>query len=303
VTAHPIGARRRSAAQEIRARAPAKVNLFLHIGDKRPDGFHALESLVVFVEEGDVLTATPADALSLHVTGPFARALEGTENLVLKAARALAPERGAAITLEKHLPVAAGLGGGSADAAAALRVLNELWGLARSEKELVELAAEIGSDVPACVLSRPVWMEGRGERLLPVAPFPPLSLVLVNPRVMLSTRAVFATLNLRNGVGAARPPHIHDVWELVSYLADSENDLEAPASRLAPVINEVLEAIAHEPGCVLAQMSGSGATCFGLFQDGPWADGAAERIAEDHPGWWVRATKVAPSEFGAPQSS
>jgi len=129
-----------------------------------------------------------------------------------------------------------------------------------------------------------------------------LSLVLVKPRVMLSTKAVFASLNLRNGLGAARPSHIHDVWELVSYLADSENDLEAPAARLAPVINEVLEALAHEPGCVLAQMSGSGATCFGLFQDGPWAEGAAARIAEDHRGWWVRATRIAPPEIGAPES-
>jgi 4-diphosphocytidyl-2-C-methyl-D-erythritol kinase len=293
---------RSGAAEGLRVRAPAKINLFLHVGDKRSDDFHALESLVVFAEEGDVLECAPASELSLRVTGPFARALEGADNLVLKAARALDSTRGAAITLEKQLPVAAGLGGGSADAGAALRALNRLWELEKSEKELLEIAGKLGSDVPACLLSRPVWMEGRGERLLPVAPFPPLPLVLVNPRVMLPTKAVFAGLNLRNGLGAARPPHIHDVWELMSYLADSENDLEAPASRLAPVINEVLEAVAHEPGCVLSQMSGSGASCFGLFQDGPWAEGAAERLAEDHPGWWVRATRIAAADYGAPQA-
>jgi 4-diphosphocytidyl-2-C-methyl-D-erythritol kinase len=302
MTAQPIKSRL-GTAHILRVRAPAKINLFLHVGDKRPDDFHALESLVVFAEEGDTLECTPATELSLRVTGPFARALEGTDNLVLKAARALDAERGASITLDKQLPVAAGLGGGSADAAAALRALNKLWGLGRSEKELLEIAPNLGSDVPACLLSRPVWMEGRGERLLPVAPFPPLSLILVNPRVMVPTKAVFAGLNLRNGLGAARPPHIHDVWELVSYLADSENDLEAPASRLAPIINVVLEAIAHEPGCVLAQMSGSGASCFGLFQDGPWAQGAADRLTEDHPLWWVRATRIAPPDYGAPETA
>lgn len=289
----------------MRVRAPAKLNLFLHVGEKHSDGFHALESLVVFVEETDILVVERADELSLNVVGPFADSLkEEPDNLVLRAARALDVTRGAAITLEKNLPVKAGIGGGSADAGAALRCLNAFWQLERDPEELREIAAEIGSDVPACVLSQPAWIAGRGEIVRGVGSIPPFELVLVNPNIGLATASVFASLNVRTGVGAMSPPgsEINSVWDLVTYLADSGNDLEAPACAMAPPIDEVLEALAHEPGCVLAQMSGSGATCFGIFQEGPWAQGASERIAQDHPDWWVRETRIGPSDYAIPKA-
>ena len=287
----------------MRVRAPAKLNLFLHVGERRSDGFHALESLVVFVEETDILVIERADELSLTVVGPFADALkEVPDNLVLRAARALDATRGAAITLEKNLPIAAGIGGGSADAGAALRGLNAFWRLERDPGELSEIASAIGSDVPACVLSQPAWIAGRGEIVRGVGTISPFELVLVNPTIRLATASVFAGLNVRTGIGAMSPPgdEIASVWDLVAYLADSGNDLEGPACAIAPSIDEVLEALAHEPGCVLAQMSGSGATCFGIFQEGPWARGAAERIVHDHPDWWVRGTRIGPSDFAIP---
>jgi 4-diphosphocytidyl-2-C-methyl-D-erythritol kinase len=290
----------------MRVPAPAKLNLFLHVGDKRQDGFHVLESLVVFVEEADILTIEPATKLSLEIVGPFASALRDvSDNLVLRAARALDASLGAAITLEKNLPVAAGIGGGSADAAAALRGLNLFWDLDRPPDALNEIAAQIGSDVPACVLSQPVWMEGRGEVVFPTRPIPAFELVLANPNIALSTASVFASLNVRKGVGAMSPPEeeIESIWDLVTYLVDAGNDLELPACAMAPSIDEVLEALAHEPGCVLAQMSGSGPTCFGIFQEGPWAQGAAERIAQDHPEWWVRRTNIAAPDFAVPRNS
>lgn len=289
----------------MRVLAPAKLNLFLHVGDKRDDGFHSLESLVVFAEEADVLTIEPASELSLTIGGPFAQKLrEVSDNLVLRAARALGDSLGAAITLEKKLPMAAGLGGGSADAGAALRGLNLFWKLERTPSELNAIAAQIGSDVPACVLSQPVWMEGRGEIVRPTGFIPAFELVLVNPNISLSTASVFAHLNVRRGIGAMSPPgeDLESIWDLVSYLMDSGNDLETPACALVPSIEEVLEALAHEPGCVLAQMSGSGPTCFGVFQEGPWAQGAAGRIAQDHPEWWVRGTRIASSDFAVPKA-
>jgi len=289
----------------MRVQAPAKLNLFLHVGEKRADGFHALESLAVFVEEMDILVIERADELSLTVVGPFADALkEESDNLVLRAARALDATRGAAITLEKNLPVKAGIGGGSADAGAALRGLNAFWRLERDQGELREIAATIGSDVPACLLSQPVWIAGRGEIVQGVGTIPSFELVLVNPNIPLTTASVFARLNVRTGIGAMCPPgsEIASIWDLVNYLADSGNDLEGPASSMAPSIDEVLEALAHEPGCVLAQMSGSGATCFGIFQEGPWARGATERIVQDHPKWWVRGTRIVPPDFARPET-
>ena len=284
--------------------APAKLNLFLHVGERRQDGYHDLESLVVFAEAGDRLEFAPGDELVLKLSGPFASQVpRATDNLVFKAARALSSSVGATITLEKNLPVEAGLGGGSADAAATLRGLNLLWRLDRPENELVELAASIGSDVPACVLSRPCWMEGRGERVATTQPLPPLSLVLVNPGIMLPTATVFGRLNARTGIGHMRPPlkPLASIWDLIAYLENAENDLEPPACRQQPIIDQVLEALNHEPGCVMAQMSGSGASCFAIFDGHQFALGASERIAQEHPNWWVRATHIAAPEIGAPQ--
>ena len=289
--------------------APAKINLFLHIGEKQADGYHAVQSLVAFAETADRMQCEGAADLSLRLAGPFARALAGeSDNLVLRAARELKLARdaslGAGITLEKNLPVAAGIGGGSADAAAALRALNVLWALRMPEAELAGLAAAIGSDVPACVLSRACWMEGRGERVTVTTPLPQLAMVLVNPGVALPTARVFAELNARNGVSAMQPPRdtFETLWDLLAYLGDAGNDLEAPACRLAPVIDDVLSALDREPGCALAQMSGSGSTCFALFHEHQYAVGAAERLAQDHPDWWVRVTRLASPEIGAVRS-
>jgi 4-diphosphocytidyl-2-C-methyl-D-erythritol kinase len=286
----------------LRVLAPAKINLFLHVGEKRPDGYHELESLVAFADYGDRLVLESAAQTTLALKGPFAGALGATpDNLVLRALRALG-SRQARIVLEKNLPLASGLGGGSADAAAALRGVNLLHHLGLDEARLCAIAAELGSDVPACVLSRTLWMTGRGEHVAAVAPLPSFALVLANPGTAVPTSAIFAALNARSGVGKMAPPKtpITSVWELVEYLGDAGNDLEAPACSLVPAIDSVLEALGHEPGCVLAQMCGSGATCFGLFQDGPWAEGAAERLAMDHPDWWVRATHLARPGIGVP---
>jgi len=304
--ADPIRTSNAAHSRGISICAPAKLNLFLHVGELRSDRYHALESLVVFAEASDRLELLPAPELSLKITGPFrAQVPKGDNNLVLKAARALnefGGKRGAEITLEKNLPVAAGLGGGSADAAAVLRALNVLWHLDRPESELIEIAAALGSDVPACLLSQPCWMEGRGEQVRKTPPLPQLAAVLVNPGVQVPTAGVFAALNARTGLGQMQPPaaSISSLWDMVAYLDDATNDLEAPACRLHPVIDEVLEALSQEPGCVVAQMSGSGATCFGLFDGDSFARGGAERIALEHPEWWVRATRIADADIGTP---
>jgi 4-diphosphocytidyl-2-C-methyl-D-erythritol kinase len=268
----------------VRVFAPAKINLFLHIGDKRADGFHPLESLAVFVDAGDALTIERADELSLTLDGPFAEGLRAeADNLVLRAARALNVT--GRISLTKNLPVASGIGGGSADAAAALRGLNDLYGLKRTDLEAV--AATLGSDVPVCVASQPAWMEGRGEILTP-AVVPPLSLLLVNPRVGVSTAEVFRGLKSRSGVGM----ELHMKGDLLSLLKRTANDLEAPARTIQPVVGEVLDALAMSPNVQLVRMSGSGATCFGVFGDHASAAKAGELLSAAHPAWWVRAAKV-----------
>ena len=259
----------------------AKINLALHVRAREADGYHRIETVFAFAEDGDELTVAEGDGLSLAVTGPFADALAGEgDNLVLRAARALADRAGieltAAITLDKRLPVASGIGGGSADAAAALRLLRRFWRLDIDDAGLHAIAARLGADVPACLASRNMRGEGRGDALTPVD-LPGLAgtpLLLVNPGIPLATAPVFAAWD-----GAGRGP-LAD-WE------SGRNDLEAPARALVPEIGAVLGALS---GARIARMSGSGATCFGLFDSAAARDGAQGAIMEAHPGWWTLAT-------------
>jgi 4-diphosphocytidyl-2-C-methyl-D-erythritol kinase len=273
--------------------APAKINLFLHVGDKRADGYHALQSLVAFTRAGDELAFAGGEGLTLAIGGPFGAGLSaGDDNLIVKAAKALTPVGGAAITLTKNLPVASGIGGGSADCAATLRGLNALWGLGHDTGALQKTGETLGSDVPVCITCRPQWMEGRGEILTELPALPALPIVLVNPGVGVPTGKVFAALKSRRGVGLPLPPAFADAAALVAYLKTTANDLEAPAREIAPVIGEVLDFIAGE-GALLSRMSGSGATCFGLFETAAAAERAAAAIKTAHPGWWAMPTELA----------
>ena len=282
----------------LRLRARAKVNLYLQVTGKRPDGYHELDSLMVFPDVGDDLSLERAAELSLEVDGPFAAALEaeGPDNLVLRAARALAAlvggGRGARLRLTKNLPVAAGIGGGSADAAAALRGLIRLWGFEVPERELQALALELGADVPPCLESRPVFARGIGEVLTPAPPLPPFWLVLVNPGVPVQTPTVFkARLGAFSSPFAWTPTV--DLDELLRLLEAAHNDLEPPALDLEPRIGEVLAALQATEACRLARMSGSGATCFGIFAAADEAAAAAAALSSAHPDWWVAAAPVA----------
>jgi 4-diphosphocytidyl-2-C-methyl-D-erythritol kinase len=298
--------RRSAAAPEpgpIAEHAPAKVNLDLLISGRRPDGYHLLDSLVVFTAPGDRLTLRPADELSLTVRGPFASALEGTgDNLVLHAAAALARHAGrlpqAAIVLEKNLPVAAGLGGGSADAAAALRGLARLWRLPVGATELATLARGLGADVPVCLATRPARMRGIGEKLTWQEHLPPLFVLLVNPDRPLATAAVFAALGPLPPALPEHGPPPADWRGLVGWLRARANHLEAPARRLLPAIDEVLDALRRQPGCALARMSGSGATCFGLFADAAACARAAAALRRARPDWWIAASATDPLPSG-----
>jgi 4-diphosphocytidyl-2-C-methyl-D-erythritol kinase len=271
--------------------APAKVNLFLRIVGRRADGYHLLDSLAVFAEIGDEILAAPADqaALTLTLDGPEAAALAAEpDNLVLRAARALraasgSTPRGAALTLVKRLPVASGIGGGSADAAATLRALCRLWGIAPEAVDLPGLSLVLGADVPVSLAARTARMGGIGERIEPAPRLPGFGLLLANPRVALATPDVFRA---RRGDFAPRadlPPAWPDAAAMAADLSRLGNDLEAAAITLCPQIAETLAAIAARPGCLLARMSGSGATCFGLFAT-PERSAAAAAALPD--AWW-----------------
>lgn len=267
--------------------APAKINLALHVTGQRPDGYHLIDSLVVFAPVGDRLTAVPADELSLTVTGPFAEGVPADEsNLVLKAARLLGRGRGAAITLEKCLPVASGIGGGSADAAAALRALSRLWELPLPDPEDV---LALGADVPVCLDSRPARMRGIGEIVEPLPPPVPVNIVLANPGQAVSTPQVFALLSERENPPLPEIPAFASAADVARFAATCRNDLQKPAVTLASAIADVLAALRATEGCLLARMSGSGATCFGLYADAEARDRARAALAGAHPDWWVAA--------------
>jgi 4-diphosphocytidyl-2-C-methyl-D-erythritol kinase len=295
-----------SAGKRVVVAAPAKINLFLHIGNRRADGYHNLESLVAFAAIGDVVSIESDDGISLAVAGPFADLLGAYEdNLVLRAARLLAAETknrtGVQISLTKNLPVASGVGGGSADAAATLRGLARLWQTSLPTGKLLEIGESLGADVPVCVQSAPAWMEGKGERLVSLPPLPPLHLLLVNSGVSVPTGPVFASLRERRGTGLMRPESpFEDVATLVQFLRQTTNDLEGPAQVIAPEIGNVLEILLEQRGALFARMSGSGATCFAIFESEPELTKAAAQIAADHPDWWVRETKFAPESFAEP---
>lgn len=286
------------AGQAYETDAPAKLNLYLHVLGRRADGYHDLESLVAFVDIGDTLHAVPAPEFSFVVTGPMAPALacdDSEDNLCVRAARALAAHLGrqpeVALTLTKRLPVASGIGGGSSDAAATLRLLCQMWAVEVPEDELMAIALGLGADVPACLGGVAAEMRGVGERVRPVAALPPAAVVLVNPGFALATARVFRDWR---GPGTAAPewsppPH---VAALAAQLTLHRNDLTDAAVSQEPAVAEVLEALAARPDCLLARMSGSGATCFGLFESAEVAEAAARVMQATHPTWWVRAAAI-----------
>lgn len=285
--------------------APAKINLTLHVLGKRPDGYHLLESLVVFAGTGDTLTVEAADDLSFHVTGPNAAALADTpdaDNLVLKAARLLDAAclsdtgrgRGAKITLDKRLPVAAGIGGGSADCAAAMRALNTLWDLGHDAATLGALGLELGADVPVCVQApRPCVMSGIGEKISRAPSMPDLWCVLVNPGVPVATGPVFKALNAQPTTAESDtfwPGGFSDAKAAARFMMTCRNDLQPPARNLVSEVRETVRAIAATKDCLMARMSGSGATCFGLYADEDAATRAATALRRE--GWWVEAAHI-----------
>lgn len=282
--------------------APAKVNLFLHVGPVEADGYHPLSSLMVFADVGDRVAVQPADALGFEVTGPFADALEASDdNLVVRAARTLMARMGGPqppfrLILDKQLPVAAGLGGGSADAGATLRLLRQALELPIQDEMLTAIAAELGADGPVCLWGQAALAGGRGDRLSPPPGLPEINAVLVNPRAPSSTGAVYRAYDAAGAPGDAEPPPLPAAFEspeeLAAFLTYCRNDLEAPAVALEPRIGEVLETLRGEPETLLARMSGSGATCFALCAGDIEAEGLAERLEFMRPDWWVRRCRL-----------
>ena len=272
--------------------ARAKINLCLHVTGQRGNGYHLLDSLVVFADIGDRISCVPAKDLALTITGPEAAGLSTeADNLVLRAARAFGNAQGAAITLDKRLPVASGIGGGSADAAATLLALSRMWRVGLPDAAAV---LRLGADVPVCLAGHPARMRGVGEVVTALPhPLPDAHLVLVNPRVQVSTPVVFNGLARKdNPPLPADLPRLKSLPELAAFLMMQRNDLEAPALAAQPVIGQVKAALGGQTGCHLARMSGSGATCFGLFADPLTAAAAASAIRAAHPGWWVETAAM-----------
>jgi len=280
--------------------APAKVNLYLHVAPVRGDGYHPLDSLVAFADIGDRMTFEKADSFSFEITGPFSQTLNGEgDNLVVRALLALADHLGVedlsmAVTLDKRLPIASGLGGGSSDAGAALRGANLFLELGLSDPVLEELARVIGADGPMCYRARPAYASGVGEVLEDAPDLPVLQAVLLNPGLPSPTGAVYRAYDARPDGKADRPAPFAKPEDIIDWLAQQRNDLQAPALSVTPDIAEALETMALIPTCRLVRMSGSGATVFGLFDSAEDALQAA--LLLDRPGWWVRPTRL-----GAPQ--
>ena len=282
------------------ALAPAKVNLFLHVGPVDDAGYHPLASLVAFADIGDRVAVAPSDRLSLTVGGPFAAGLEGAgDNLILRALRALGEVAGIgeprlAVTLDKRLPIAAGLGGGSSDAGAALRLARDALGLDLDDATLADIAGTIGADGPMCLHARTAWAQGRGDRLTPEPRLPPLPALLINPGVPSPTGEVYRAYD----AGPARaadlppPPPSWDVGAVIDWLADQRNDLQPPAASRTPAIAAALAAAGTLPGARQARMSGSGATVFVLCETQAEAVLGGRLLAENHPDWWIMPTNL-----------
>lgn len=273
--------------------ARAKINLALHVVGRRPDGYHDLDMLVAFADIGDTVTLERSDQDRFEIDGPMAGELSvDADNLVLGALRSfrglLGRSEALNIRLTKRLPIASGIGGGSADAAATLRGLCRLYAHPADDPALAAVALSLGADVPMCLAGRPAHVSGVGERIVQTAGHLSFGLLLVNPRTAVSTPAVFRALERRNNPPLSDHSAFNKVDDLVTFLRTrTRNDLEAPATTLAPVVATVIRALAELPGVRLARMSGSGATCFGLFDDLATAKTAGDRLAADHPDWWV----------------
>jgi 4-diphosphocytidyl-2-C-methyl-D-erythritol kinase len=282
--------------------AAAKLNLYLHVGAPGADGYHPLCSLMAFADLGDLVSTFEAEALSLRVRGPFAGDLgDDDDNLVVRAARALIaearrPVAPVGLSLEKRLPVASGLGGGSSDAGAALRLLREVCALPVDNDRLEAVAAALGADGAACLWGAPAIAQGRGERLSSAPGLPPLDIVLANPRVPVSTAEVYRRFDAAGRFSDLTPPvapdAFEDATELAAWLAGQRNDLEAAAIAVAPQVGAVLETLAGEPETLLARVSGSGGTCFALCAGDIEAEGLAERLEAMAPDWWVARCRL-----------
>jgi len=289
----------------VEERAPAKVNLALHVTGRRADGYHLLDSIVVFADVGDVVRLEPAGDFALDLVGPAAGGLPtGHDNLALRAARMMVEARPETfgpvrIRLEKNLPIASGIGGGSADAAAVMRAMIRLFDADLPEEELRALALSLGADVPVCLKGRACRMRGIGEVVEPLNGFPELHGVLANPGVPVSTAAVFSALGLEPGGGREDGRSLDEVvaavrggaGKLLEALAGTENDLQLPACRLQPEVADCLETLAAAPGVRLARMSGSGATCFALAESAQEAGELCRMLRSVYPGWWVEAVR------------
>ncbi len=281
------------------ADAPAKINLSLHVTGKRADGYHTLSGLVMFADLADRLQVEASEALRLEVRGPFTRELAGgkaEDNLIIRAARAVARygglKGGVHFILDKVLPVGAGLGGGSADAAAAIKLLLMLWNVSLEKEVLQKLALELGADVPMCLASVPAMVGGIGDEVLPAAEICDCPAVLVRGRDGVSTVRVFSAYASGFSDLVKQPPSIATPEALVDYLRGSHNDLEQAAFSVIPEIVMVRHALAQSDGCLLARMSGSGSACFGLFENHEAAEHAAHHLQEIQPLWWVRAVTL-----------
>jgi len=270
--------------------AQAKINLYLHVTGKRADGYHLLDSLICFAEFGDEISVSPADDITLEITGEFGDGLSSEDNLIVKAANLLKNKynikQGANIKLEKNLPVGAGIGGGSADAAAAAKLLVELWDLSCINNELADLLLPLGADIPVCIHSKTSYVSGIGDIIEPLSGFPEIYMVLVNPLKHVSTPEIF-----QMGFDSYNEPVNHrsfdNIDQLVEFLAECSNDLESNAVKLVPEISDIIDIIKRQEGCRLSRMSGSGATCFGIFDNKANAKKASNYIRDKHPNWWV----------------